>query len=92
VLFARGCPSVPAVFDTIAASPSEISYTFEGRTMTQRRRPKGYLGIDHGTIGSDIVAVIKILKLPEQILGVEDATRLSSIEPRGWYPIELMLD
>lgn len=60
--------------------------------MTLRRRPKGYLGIDHETIGSDILAVIKILKLPEQILGVEDATRLSSIESKGWYPIELMLD
>jgi hypothetical protein len=60
--------------------------------MTQRRRPKGYLGLDHETIGSDILAVIKILKLPEQILGLEDASRLSSIEPKGWYPIDLMLD
>ena len=33
--------------------------------MTLRRKPKGYLGIDHETIGSDIVAVIKILKLPD---------------------------
>ncbi|HEX3772914.1 MAG TPA: hypothetical protein VHV51_00550 [Polyangiaceae bacterium] len=60
--------------------------------MTERRRPKGYLGIDHETIGSDILAVLKILKLPEQILGVEDAARLAKIEPKGWYPIELMLD
>jgi hypothetical protein len=60
--------------------------------MTARRRPKGYVGTDHETVGSDILAVLKILKLPEQILGIEDATRLGSIEPRGWYPIELMLD
>jgi len=60
--------------------------------MTLQRRPKGYLGIDHETIGSDILSVLKILKLPEQILGVEDATRLAAIEPKGWYPIELLLD
>ncbi|HEY4103892.1 MAG TPA: hypothetical protein VGM44_08375 [Polyangiaceae bacterium] len=60
--------------------------------MTERRRPKGYIGIDHETIGSDILAVLKILRLPEQILGVEDATRLSKIESKGWYPIDLMLD
>lgn len=57
-----------------------------------RRKPKGYLGIDHQTVGSDIVSVIKILKLPEQILGVEDATRLASIDPKAWYPIDLLLD
>ncbi|HWZ89610.1 MAG TPA: hypothetical protein VNW92_12190 [Polyangiaceae bacterium] len=60
--------------------------------MAQRRRPKGYLGIDHETVGSDILAVLKILKLPEQILGADLAGRLSAIEPRGWYPIELLLD
>src|SRR6187431_119743 len=60
--------------------------------MGQRQRPKGYLGIDHQTIGSDILAVIKILKMPEQILGVEDASRLSAIRPEAWYPIDLMLD
>ena len=60
--------------------------------MRDRRRPKGYLGIDHETIGSDILAVLKILKLPEQILGVEDARRLAEIEPKGWYPIGLLLD
>ncbi len=60
--------------------------------MTARRKPKGYLGVEHETIGSDILAVIKILKLPEQILGVEDAVRLGSIDPRGWYPIEIMLE
>jgi len=60
--------------------------------MTARRRPKGYLGIDHETIGSDILAVLKILRLPEQTLGVEDAARVAAIDPLGWYPIEIMLE
>ncbi len=60
--------------------------------MSERRRPKGYLGIEHETIGSDILAVLKILMLPEQILGIEDAVRLNAIDPRRWYPIEIMLD
>jgi hypothetical protein len=60
--------------------------------MTLRRRPKGYLGTNHETIGSDIRAVLKILKLPEQILGKEDSVRLAAIDPKSWYPIELLLD
>ena len=50
------------------------------------------MGIDHETIGSDILSVIKSLKLPEQILGQTDAARLATIEAKGWYPIELLLD
>lgn len=57
-----------------------------------QRRPKGYLGIDHETIGSDILAVLHILKMPEQVLGSDDATRLKNIDPAGWYPIGWLLE
>jgi len=55
------------------------------------RRPRGYFGEDHTTLGSDILAVTKILKLPEQVLGKQEADRLKTIEPDGWYPIEWLL-
>ena len=55
------------------------------------RRPRGYFGEDHTTLGSDILAVLKILKLPEQVLGKEEAERLKHVEPEGWYPIEWLL-
>jgi hypothetical protein len=57
-----------------------------------KRRPRGYVGRGHLTIGSDILAVLAILKLPEQILGEEDSTRLRSVTPSEWYPIDWLLD
>ena len=35
----------------------------------RRRKPRGYLGKGHETIGSDILAVMQMLKMPEQVLG-----------------------
>jgi len=55
------------------------------------RRPRGYFGEDHTTLGSDILAVLKILKMPEQVLGKAEADRLKTIEADGWYPIEWLL-
>jgi hypothetical protein len=55
------------------------------------RRPRGYLGEDHQTIGSDILAVLKILRMPEQVLGKQEWERLQSVEPDSWYPIEHLL-
>jgi len=55
------------------------------------RRPRGYYGEDHTTLGSDILAVLKILKLPEQVLGKEEADRLKTVQPDRWYPIEQLL-
>jgi hypothetical protein len=55
------------------------------------RRPRGYHGEDHTTLGADILAVLKILKMPEQVLGKEEADRLKEIQPDQWYPIEWML-
>jgi hypothetical protein len=57
-----------------------------------RRRPKGYLGRQHETIGSDILSVYRMLKLPEQVLGTEEARVISELDPDGWYPIEWFLD
>lgn len=56
------------------------------------RRPRGYFGEDHETIGSDILSVLRILKLPEQVLGKEEADRLKTIRADGWYPIGWLLD
>lgn len=60
--------------------------------MSGNRRPKGYLGIDHATIGSDILSVLQILKLPEQVIGIEDARRLAEVDPAKWYPIAWLLE
>jgi hypothetical protein len=55
------------------------------------RRPRGYFGEDHTTLGSDILTVLKILRLPEQVLGKEESDRLKHVRPDGWYPVEQML-
>lgn len=56
------------------------------------RRPRGYVGVQHETIGTDILSVLNILKLPEQVLGSDDARRLSEINAESWYPIEWLLE
>jgi hypothetical protein len=55
------------------------------------RRPRGYSGEDHTTLGSDILAVLKILKLPEQVLGKEEFEKLKLVKADGWYPVDLLL-
>jgi hypothetical protein len=56
------------------------------------RRPKTYVGTNHETIGSDILAVYQILKMPEQVLGEDEAQRLAAVKPEDWYPIEWLLE
>jgi hypothetical protein len=58
----------------------------------RRRKPRGYLGKGHETIGSDILSVLQILKMPEQVLGAEEVRKLAQVEMDGWYPIEWLLD
>jgi hypothetical protein len=58
----------------------------------RKRKPRGYVGKGHETIGSDILAVMQILKMPEQVLGVEEVQRLSAVKMDEWYPIEWLLD
>lgn len=45
----------------------------------------------HETIGSDILAVLGVLKFPEQVLGEEWVKRLRALSPGGWYPVETLL-
>src|SRR5690349_5630085 len=56
------------------------------------RRPKGYIGTDHEQLGSDFLSILRILKLPEHVVGAEDAARLASVDPNGWYPVEWMVE
>ncbi len=56
------------------------------------RRPRGYVGTQHETLGSDILAVLKTLKQPGEVLGQAEADRLATVDPLGWYPIGWMLE
>lgn len=56
------------------------------------RRPKGYRGEKHETIGSDVLAVLKVVNFPETALGAELAATLQAMTPTGWYPIQPLLD
>ena len=63
------------------------------------RRPKGYYGRGHETIGSDILAVRHALSAltgadnaATRLLGPTASERLALITPDGWYPIEWLLD
>jgi hypothetical protein len=58
----------------------------------RKRKPRGYIGKGHETIGSDILAVLQILKMPEQVLGSEEVRKLAKVEMNGWYPIDWLLD
>jgi hypothetical protein len=55
-------------------------------------RPRGYRGLNHETLGSDVLAVMRSLKLPHLTLGQEMADRLSSVKANEWYPIGMLLE
>ena len=59
---------------------------------TRTRKPRGYFGKGHETIGSDILAVVQILKMPEQVLGADEVQKLARVRKDDWYPIEWLLD
>jgi hypothetical protein len=72
------------------------------------RQPKGYVGTNHETIGSDLLAVTDSLEhlmrrddsqggqrstlVIQQVLGEEAWKRLAGVTPNGWYPIAWMLE
>jgi len=58
----------------------------------QVRRPRGYVGSKHETIGSDVQAVLQALNFPRNVLGAEAVTRIESMDPAAWYPIQDLLD
>ena len=64
------------------------------------RKPSGYVGRRHETIGSDLLAVQRSLeslaekatqRLPAQIIGPEHLARLATVQPDHWYPVEWLL-
>lgn len=56
------------------------------------RKPKGYVGQGHETLGVDIVSVLQLLKNPEQVLGADEHRKLAAVEATGWYPIRWFID
>lgn len=58
----------------------------------KRAMPRGYVGLDHETIGSDIVSLVRAVLMPEAVLGKEAVRELRGVDPAEWYPIEMLLD
>ncbi|MFT3836097.1 MAG: hypothetical protein QM723_03755 [Myxococcaceae bacterium] len=56
------------------------------------RRPDGYSGKDHQTIGSDILSVLNALIMPESVLGRRLLAKVKAVQPNDWYPIEFLLE
>lgn len=61
-------------------------------TRVKPKRPSGYVGIDHETIGSDIVALLTAVLMPEQLLGKDVVAGLRCVQVDQWYPIATLLD
>ncbi len=51
-----------------------------------------YLNATHETIGSDILAVLSTMKVPEAVLGKAWVERLRALKPDAWYPISVLLE
>src|SRR5690606_41553799 len=62
------------------------------RCRIVKRRPRGYVGRNHETLGSDVLAVLKAVTLPERTLGPDLARRLGAVRADRWYPIGLLLE
>ena len=57
-----------------------------------RRVPTGDTGVRHETVGSDILAVYRVLQFPEMVLGEARARELAAVDPQRWYPIADLFD
>ena len=66
--------------------------TTSTRTPPARVTPRGYVGRDHQTIGSDILAVVRATLNPARTFDAEALRRLEQVKPEGWYPIGWLLD
>jgi len=60
--------------------------------MPSQRTPKGYLGIGHEIIGMSLLALQTVLKQRDSALELEARPRLGPFDPKGWYPVGIMLD
>ncbi len=58
----------------------------------ENRHPRGYVGGNHETVGSDLLAVLAVVSDPGVVLGKTFSARLARVTPDGWYPISWMLD
>lgn len=56
------------------------------------RKPRGYVGLNHETIGSDILSVLRALHAPERALSPELLARLQTVKADRWYPIGWLLE
>jgi hypothetical protein len=56
-----------------------------------RRLPRGYVGRNHETIGSDILAVARATSNPAKIFDAESLQQLGQVRSDGWYPIDWLL-
>jgi hypothetical protein len=57
-----------------------------------QRKPQGYVGVGHQTIGSDLLAVLNALQMPEHILSPTTLERLRGVAPDRFYPVDWFLD
>jgi hypothetical protein len=60
-------------------------------TLDPKRRPRGYVGTDHETLGTTFQSILAALKQPEQVLGDDELERLREVVPERWYPIGWLL-
>lgn len=54
--------------------------------------PRGYVGRNHETIGSDITSVLRCLTFPRSVLGDSLAEELEQVRDEQWYPIAMLLE
>jgi hypothetical protein len=65
---------------------------FDTADLRTVRRPRGYRGVGHTTIGSDILAVRNAMQMPEQILSMQTIERLGQVAADQFYPVSWFLD
>jgi hypothetical protein len=51
-----------------------------------------YENPSHETIGSDILAVLRTMRYPGEVLGAGWLERLRALDPGGWYPVSTLLE
>jgi hypothetical protein len=81
-----------SAFSLLSERPLKPRFAKAVVSGVEALRPRGYVGIDHETIGSDIVALLKAVLMPEPMLGKETVARLRSVQADKWYPIATLLD
>ena len=61
-------------------------------TPLPKRLPKGYLGLNHETLGSDVISLVQAITVVDQLLGKAKGHEIRTMKPDGWYPINMLLD